>query len=223
MRRLKMLPKRNRAQKILCNLLLLILTVFVAAWMLRFPTLTKSGLLRRAEQQYFLEDSELLFTGDEFGPNTLYARNGELLMAVVYSKTMLGYQLNWSYLFEEIDGIYCDTNDFNHVEFMAFGALENAARAELEVTLDITVSGVNRLHETYVAEGVRINPHYFRFTLEEHFTEDDESIAAIEERKIFADQTAPQCQGAVLRLYDEAGGVTHEKRIEHFDIEVLGW
>ena len=223
MRLLKMLPKRNRTQKILCNLLLLILTLFVAAWMLRFPTLTKGGLLRRAEQRYFLENSEILFTGDEFGPKTLYARNGDLLMAVVYSRTMLGYQLIWSYLFEESDSIYCVTKDFNHVEFMAFGAVEHADRAELEVTLDITVSGVNRLHETYVAEGTRVNPYCFRFTLQKHFAEDDGSIAAIEERKIFADQTAPQCHGAVLRLYDEAGELIHEKKMEYFNMEILGW
>lgn len=219
----KKLPKPNRTQRLVCNLLLLVMVVFVAAWMLQFPTLTKNGLLRRAEQPYFLENSELLFTGDEFGPNTLYARNGDLLLAIVYSKTLLGYQLNWSYLLEEPDGIYCDTNDFNHVEYMAFGALETAARTELEVTLDITVTDINRLHETYIAEGVRINPYCFRFTLKEHYSKDDESVAAIEERKIFADQTVPRCYDAALRLYDENGALMHEKRIENFDIKSLGW
>lgn len=223
MRLWKICSRRNRTQKLIGNLLLLAVVIFIAEWMLHFPTLTKGGLLRRAEQQYFLENSEILFTGDEFGPNTLYARNDELLMAVVYSKTLLGYQLNWSYLIEEPDGIYCDTSDFNHVEYMAFGLLEDIARAELEVTLDITVSDVTRLHEVYTAEGIRINPYCFRFTLEPHYRKDDGSIAATEEVKIFADQTIPRCYDAALRLYDEDGTLMHEKRIEYFDIKSLGW
>lgn len=223
MKWLRKLPKWNRTQKIICNLLLLALTVFAAAWMLNFPSLTKDGLLRRAEQQYFLEGSEVLFTGDEYGPNTLYAGNGDLLLAVVYSRTMLGYQLNWSYLFDEPDGIYCDTNDFNHVEFIAFGKLEDAESAELEVTHDITVSGVNRLHETYVAQGRRMNPHCFRFALEKHYAENDESVAAQTERKIFENMAAPQCQNSVLRLYDGDGKLIHQKTIEWFKIEMLGW
>lgn len=217
------IPKLNRTQKIIRNVTMVALTLFIAAWMLQFPTWTKGGLLRRAERQYFLEDSEFLFAGDEEGPDTLYARNDDLLLAVVYSRTMMGYQLNWSYLLEEPDGIYCDTRDFNHTEFMAFGNLEEAATAELKVTLDITVSGVNRLHETYVVQGTRVNPYCFSFALEKHYAEDDESVAAEEERKIFENRTAPQCHDAVLRLYDADGMLIHEKSIGWFEIEALGW
>ena len=217
------LPKWNRTWRTARNLFLLALTVFAAAWMLQFPAWTKAGLLCRAEQQYFLEASELLFTGDEGGPHTLYARNGDLLLAVVYSRTLMGYQLNWSHLLEEPDGIYCDARDYNCTEFMAFGALEHVETAELEVTHDITVSGVNELHETYVAQGIRVNPYCFRFVLERHFEETDNSVAARAEERIFELRTVPECRNSILRLYDVDGRLIHEKTIDWFEVEALGW
>ena len=94
-------PKLNRKQKIARNFLLIALALLLFEWLLHFPALTKEGVLRRAERDYLLENSALLFIGREeglshFREGTLYARNGDLLLAVNYDRTALGLQAGFS-------------------------------------------------------------------------------------------------------------------------------
>lgn len=216
-------PKFNRKQKIVRNLILTICAIVLMSWMLAFPSLTKAGLLRRVEQNYLLEHSELLFTAkNERGLHTLYARNGKLLLAVNYSPTPLGLHDDWSNLIDETDGIYCDVSGYHCVSAIAIGAVEEADRAELTVTMEVTMDGVE-LEKTYVTQGVRENPYCFRFDLKPQYAQDDEHLAARAEREIFADIRVPNCHNSVLRLYDGQGNLLHEKEIEWFDVKMLAW
>ena len=73
-----------RKRKTILNLLLAALCLLLAWSRAGFPPWTLDGLLRRAEQQYLLEDSQLLSTGHEEGKSdfwkgTLYVQSGCLL------------------------------------------------------------------------------------------------------------------------------------------------
>ena len=61
------LPRWNRRQKTVRNVLLIVLTLFLLEWSCGFPPWTLEGLLRRAERQYLLENSTVLFQTDSVG------------------------------------------------------------------------------------------------------------------------------------------------------------
>lgn len=187
-------PKLNRKQKIARNFLLIALALLLFEWLLHFPALTKEGVLRRAERDYLLENSALLFIGREeglshFREGTLYARNGDLLLAV--------------------------------------GALEEADRAELEVTIHWDGSSGGRewdTQRTYTAEGQRKNEYSFTFHLAPYYAEADNSPEAEMERSFFDGGGPNFTQTPVLRLYDAEGTLLHEKSMDYIEWEnFLHW
>lgn len=225
-------PKLNRKQKIARNILLIALALLLFEWLLHFPALTKEGVLRRAERDYLLENSALLFIGREeglshFREGTLYARNGDLLLAVNYDRTALGPQAGFSEIYDEPDGILCLSRDWWPLEVMAVGALEEADRAELEVTIHWDGSSGGRewdTQRTYTAEGQRKNEYSFTFHLAPYYAEADNSPEAEMER-IFFDGGGPNfTQTPVLRLYDAEGTLLHEKSMDYIEWEnFLHW
>lgn len=224
------LPRLNRRQKILRNLLLMALALLAFEWLLEFPVLTKAGVLRRAERDYLLENSELLFTGREeglsdFQEGTLYARKGNLLLAVNYYRTALGLQAGFSQAYDTPDGIVCLSRSWWPTEVMAAGTLEEADRAELEITIHWEGSSRGRqwdTRRTYRAEGTRKNPNCFVFRLTPHYPETDDSPEAEMEREFFRGEGPGFTQETVtLRLYQADGGLLHEKAMEF--IEAEGW
>ena len=230
------LPRLSRKQKLVRNLLAAAVFLFLLEWMMNFPCLTAEGLLRRAERMYLLEDTELLYDGRDRGAGgvcwpTVYGRKVDTLLAVRYGRSPLGRQLLTVELYREPDNIHCfrQMNFFGErpMRVLAFGDLKDADRAELLCTVEVTtgVGDVRRtlLHETYVAEGERTAPETMAFTLTPHYGEEDTSEAAVTERKLFGDEVAAQNYDAVLRLYDEAGRLLHEKRVEILEEESYGW
>ena len=79
------------------------------------------------------------------------------------------------------------------------------------------------LRETYAAEGEWAAPGAVAFTLTPRYGEEDPSEAAVTERKLFGGEVAAQNYDAVLRLYDEAGRLIHEKRMDTLEEEAYGW
>ena len=235
------LPKLNRKQKIFRNLTLTGLCLMLMSWMLGFPALSRGALLRELEQQFLLENSELLFTTTtaDYGfdaPHTLYARNGDLLLTVNYNWTPLGLTSRRGELWQEPDGIRLGMGFMDIAgSYIAFGSLEDAASAELTVTLagkyeafDNEKSlGYRTYRETYTAVGERRNPYCFTFRLEPHHEKDrqlDDHWAALEEVQSLETPFGPfEAQDAVLRLYDEAGNVYHEKTVPWPEWDHIYW
>ena len=230
------LPRLSRKQKLIRNLLAAVICLFLLEWMMSFPCLTAEGLLRRGSRAYLLEHTELLYDGQNRGAGgicwpTVYGRKVDTLLAVRYGRSPLGRQLLTVELYREPDNIYCfrQMNFFGErpLQVMAFGDLKNAARAELLCTAEVTtgVGGAMRtlLRETYAAEGEWAAPGAVAFTLTPRYGEEDPSEAAVTERKLFGGEVAAQNYDAVLRLYDEAGRLIHEKRMDTLEEEAYGW
>ena len=230
------LPRLSRKQKLVRNLLAAAVCLFLLEWMMDFPCLTAEGVLRRAERAYLLENTELLYDGQNRGAGgicwpTVYGRNDDTLLAVRYGRSPMGRQLLRVELYREPDNIYCfrQWNFFGEqpLRVLAFGDLKEAARAELECTVTVTtgVGDVWRtlLQETYAAVGEWAAPGAVSFTLTPHYGEEDLSEAAVTERRLFDDEVAAQNYEAVLRLYDESGALFHEKRVEVLEEKTYGW
>lgn len=218
MRRLRL----NRKQKTARNFLLIALALLLFEWALNFPALTREGVLRRAERDYLLEGSELLFIGREEGVSdflegTIFARNGNLLLAVNYHRTPLGLREGVFNLYDEPDGICCLSRNWWMLDIIAVGNLEAADRAELEVTIHWDGSADGRqweIQRTYTAEGERKNDHCFAFQLTPYYSKDDDSPEAEIERAYFSGQYRNSAQEPVLRLYGADGELLHEKTMD---------
>ena len=93
----------NRKGKIIRNLLVIGICLFVMSWLLEFPALSREGLFRRAEHQYLLETPSVYLTSR---PNNLtrvdsfFLENEGRLMTVDYKKTFLGYQMGSVMLYD---------------------------------------------------------------------------------------------------------------------------
>lgn len=226
------IPRLNRRQKIVRNLFLAALALFLLAWSLDFPPLTKAGLLRRAERSWLLaEPSELLFEKPrEFGGGengVLVARNGDRLLTVNYYRylpELMTLQLSdarcygaeTDFLFH-YDAAARKDEDYYYPGAEVYGFLENVASAELELTIDLRTirqDGTKRdlepgtARETYHIRGERQNPWWFTFTLERKYPEDSPG-AEIEEIILSGECVTDEV--AVLRLYDETGALLAER------------
>ena len=230
------IPRLSRKQKLIRNLLAAVICLFLLEWMMSFPCLTAEGLLRRGSRAYLLEHTELLYDGQNRGAGgicwpTVYGRKVDTLLAVRYGRSPLGRQLLTVKLYREPDNIYCfrQMNFFGELPLrvLAFGDLQEAARAEMECTVEVAagVGDAQRtlLHETYTAEGEWAAPGAVSFTLTPRYGEEDTSEAAVTERRLFGGEVAAQNYDAVLRLYDETGSLIHEKRVEVLEEESYGW
>lgn len=233
------LPRLNRKQRVVRNLALAALCLLLLEWMLAFPALSRRGLLRRLEHRYLLEGSELLFTSTaaDYGfdePHTLYARNEDLLLTMTYNWTPLGLRPWPGELRREEDGVCLVQRQWAVTSYMAFGNLEDAVSAELTVTLAGRVNkadyaaededvpadanGLLEYRETYTARGERQNPYCFIFRLEEHHERDgvlDGTWQSMVEMQAFSPMSPLLPEDAVLRLYDGAGQLLHEKTVLH--------
>jgi len=214
---------RKRKIKTACSLVLAALCLFLVAWMWEFPSWTREGLLRRGEQAFLLENSELLFVGNRGDMTTVFARNGDSLLAVTGERTPLGWRLRRTYHREQEDGIACITESEmdNEIRYLVFGDVAEAERAELEVFLDVHLTEndvfVAHLQENYIANGKRIAPGGFAFQLQRHYSEEDTSPLGRVEESVFSTSALAQEEHVVLRLYDEHGKLSYEKEMWNID------
>lgn len=201
----------NRKGKIIRNLLVIGICLFVMSWLLEFPALSREGLFHRAEHQYLLKTPSVYLTSR---PNNLtrvdsfFLENEGRLMTVDYKKTFLGYQMGSVMLYGpevryvlDFDCIRKEGDGYV-VQFtgQVVGLLEEAAAADLDMTVCMMDGGqVQRTLELK-----KENPYCFTF-------------ASPDETEIQADYLL-WISSAVLRFYDKNGTVLEETVYERLNI-----
>lgn len=197
--------KLTRTQKIIRNLLLIAICLFLLEWMLEFPCLTKQGLLNRAEREYLLNGpTELILDREDYmARKVLFGRNKDGILTVDYDATLLGFRYSlWdSQFFPDSDYILLqdmDTHISNgsvrHVYYVELiGLPERVARAELELKRD----GKQLLY----FEESRQEPKVLTFS---HVGTDASGKEKVWETDLKWDE-------AVLRLYDDTGTLLQEQ------------
>ena len=201
----------NRKGKIIRNLLVIGICLFVMSWLLEFPALSREGLFRRAEHQYLLETPSVYLTSrlnNLTRVDSFFLENEGRLMTVDYKKTFLGYQMGSVMLYDpevryvlDFDCIRKEGDGYV-VQFtgQVIGFLEEAAAAELDMTVCMENGGqVQRTLELK-----KEDPYCFTFA-----SRDETEIQAAYLLRI---------SPAVLRLYDENGTILEETVYERLNV-----
>lgn len=198
------LPGFNRKQKILRNVTLCVVLVFLLEWCVGFPVWSCQALLRRANGMYLLEDAtQLLHVGEGwYGQPTVYAENNGQLLTVIYDKTPLGLRLEYTELYPPevryiMESSWVDEENDTYViclKTQVVGFLDQVSRAELELTLkeyaEKTTASQVKKTAVVTLRGEKVSDYCIRFprTVEEDF-----------------DALRTDVDAAVLRMYDESG------------------
>lgn len=186
----------TRRQKLVRNLLVIVLLVFCVEWCLGFPAWRTETLIRRAEQAYLLEPVTEIWmemgTASRDESHMLYGENNGQLIYISYEEGILGKYLENVKLYRpEVRYIvyYQTEPDGEYVSRTAWviGFLEEAERMELELTLQ-DVNGVQR---TLTLEGTKVDDHCFSFA---STPEENRDIGILWREEIRG--------GGVLRIYD---------------------
>lgn len=193
----------TRRQKLVRNLLVIVLLMFCVEWCLGFPAWRTETLVHRAEQAYLLEPvTELWFEAeDQYGCQVLYGENNGQLICMSYEEGILGKYLENVKLYRpEVRYIvdYQTEPDGEYVSRTArvIGFLEEAERMELELTLQ----DVDGVQGTLTLEGTKVDDHCFSFASAPEENRDT-GILWLEEIR----------GGAVLRIYDCADVLLEER------------
>lgn len=210
------IPRLNRKQKIVRNLVLMVLALFLTAWMLDFPCWTQTRLLHRAERQNLIVPgtSQLLCSGD----STLYAWTGDRILNVYYEWTPLGFRLTNTKQEKagEWYSLTCDRsgrreNLYTYPVFTLVGRLEGVASAELEVTASLPEG---QFVGTYLIRGEREESNCFTFSLMRKTLPEEESLLAQQKNQLFRGWFSGD--STTLRLYDADGKLIEERVYEEF-------
>ena len=201
----------SRKGKIIRNLLVIGICLFVMSWLLEFPALSREGLFRRAGHQYLLETPSVYLTSrlnNLTKVDSFFLENEGRLMTVDYKKTFLGYQMGSVMLYDpevryvlDFDCIRKEGDGYV-VQFtgQVVGFLEEAAAAELDMTVCMENGGqVQRTLELK-----KEDPYCFTFA-----SPDETEIQAVYLLRI---------SPAVLRLYDENGTILEETVYERLNV-----
>jgi len=197
-------PRFNRKQKVIRNLLLCLVLLFLTEWCMGFPVWSREALLHRAEDMYLLENTtRLLHDGEGWhGRPTLYAENNGQLLTAAYDKTLLGLRLEYLELYPPEVRYVMECSWVNKagddylvcLDIQVMGFLEAVQRAELEVTLteyeDSRTDSAAEKTEVRVLTAEKIGDYCLRFpvTAEADF-----------------DPMRTDIHPVILRLYDEQG------------------
>lgn len=210
------IPRLNRKQKIVRNLVLMVLALFLTAWMLDFPCWTQTRLLHRAERQNLIVPgtSQILCSRD----GTLYAWTGDRILNVYYERTPLGFCLTNTKQEKagERYSLKCDRsgrreNLYSYPVFTLVGRLEGVASAELEVTASLPEG---QFVGTYLIRGEREENNCFTFSLMRKTLPEEESLLAQQENQLFRGRFSGD--STTLRLYDADGKLVEERVYEEF-------
>ncbi len=214
-------PRLNRRQRIARNLAVTAAALFLIAWMLDFPAWSKENLVRRAERQYLLTGSTLAYSAeDDYWGHELYIRNGERFLVARYSPTFLGLSPGWTHYIDQ--PLYCTTHWYNVTDILALSAMD-ALAAEMTVGLRVKNSDGFWLEETYQTQGQRLGEGVFRFVMEPHYEENDDSAAAQTERKLFAEELVANEWTITVRYYSETGELMGEEPVTDLDHDHWAW
>lgn len=210
------IPRLNRTQKIVRNLILIALALFLTAWMLDFPCWTQARLLHRAERQNLIVPgtSQILCSRD----STLYAWTEDRILNVYYERTPLGFCLTNTKQEKagEWYSLKCDRsgrreNLYSYPVFTLVGRLEGVASAELEVTASLPEG---QFVGTYLIRGEWEENNCFTFSLMRKTLPEEESLLAQQENQLFRGWFSGD--STTLRLYDADGELIEERVYEEF-------
>lgn len=205
------IPRLNRKGKILRNLMVVILVLFLTAWMLNFPCWTQAGLLHRAERQYLITagTSQPLCRRD----GALYAWTGDRILIAYYQWTPLGFCLTSTDQGQTGEQfiLSCDRNGrqegmYRYPVYTLAGLLENIQSAELQVDVYLPDGA---FVGTYVVSGQKEGTNCFTFSLMRKTVPEEESLLAQQENQLFRGGF-PVCS-AVLRLYGADGQLVESR------------
>lgn len=182
--------------------------------------------MRRAERQYLLENSTVLFQTDSVGEGCeLYAWNHGQILQVYYDHGLRGY---WhaARLFDEEIGVFGGIDlaagkqdGYYPIRLFAFGDMADAASAEMDVTVSYTS---NQIVSTCTVQGERAAENCWRFDLERQYDDGDASQAAQREREIFSGSQKDRYSGT-LRLYDDDGALLRSWDFDKFQQLTMRW
>lgn len=223
----KWLPKWSRKWRVVRNLLCIALVMFLLSWALEFPSLTKAGLLRRAERKYLLEDSKVLLETDSIGEGCeLYAWNHGQILQVYYDRCPLGLRLDAARLYDEEFGVFGGIdlaagkqNGYYPIRLFAFGDMADAASAKMDVTVSYTS---NQTVSTCTVEGERAADNCWRFDLKRQYDDTDKGEQARWERELFSGSQKDRYSGTV-RLYDADGELLQVWSFDGFQQATMRW
>lgn len=214
-------PKLNRKQRVVRNFAIVAVALFLMAWMLDFPAWSKENLMRRAEREYLLSGSTLVYSAeDDYWGNELYIRNGDRFVVATYTPTPLGLSPGWTHYIDQ--PLYCTSHWHNVTDILALSALD-APAAEMTAALRVKNSDGFSLEETYHTRGQRLGEGIFRFAMEPHYGQEDDSPAAETERRLFAEELVANEWTATVRFYDEAGELMTEQTVTDVNHDHWAW
>ena len=204
------IPRLNRKGKILRNLTVVTLALFLTAWMLDFPCWTQAGLLRRQSASI---SSPWHFTAAVPEGYALYAWTGDRILITYYQWTPLGFCLTSTdqgqtgeQFILSCDSIGRQEGMYRYPVYTLAGLLENIQSAELQV--DARLPDGTAV-ETYVISGQREGANCFTFSLMRKTVPEEESLLAQQENQLFRGGF-PGCS-AVLCLYGSDGQLVEER------------
>lgn len=196
----------TRRQRLVRNLLVIVLLVVWVEWCLGFPAWRTQTLIRRAEQAYLLEPVTEIWmeTVDRHESHMLYGENSGQLIYMTYEEGIFGKYLKYVELYRpEVRYIvyYRTEPDGEYVSRTAWviGFLEEAERMELELTLQ----DLNGVQGTLTLEGTKVDDHCFSFA---STPEEDRDTGILWQEEIRG--------GAVLRIYGSSGTLLEERAYE---------
>lgn len=221
------LPRWNRTQKTIRNLLGMALCLFLLLWSGKFPAWTMESLTTRAERQYLLEGSVPLLQTDSVGGGyELYLWNQGKILQVYYDRTWLGYELDTARLFDEEAGAFGGVDlaagkrdGYYPICIFAFGSMVDAASAEMDITVSYTS---NQTVSTCTVRGERAAENCWRFDLTRQHGDADASQQAQWEQEIFSGSQKDRYSGT-LRLYDAEGELLRTWEIGQFQQATMRW
>ena len=79
------------------------------------------------------------------------------------------------------------------------------------------------MEETYHTRGQRLGEGIFRFAMEPHYGQEDDSPAAETERRLFAEELVANEWTATVRFYDEAGELMTEQTVTDVNHDHWAW
>lgn len=214
-------PKLNRKQRVVRNFAIVAVALFLMEWMLDFPAWSKENLMRRAEREYLLSGSTLVYSAeDDYWGHELYIRNGDRFVVATYTPTPLGLSPGWAHYIDQ--PLYCTSHWHNVTDILALSAVD-APAAEMTAALRVKNSDGFWLEENYHTRGQRLGEGIFRFTMKPHYGQEDDSPAAKTERKLFLEELIANEWTATIRYYDDAGELLGEQVVTDLNHDHWAW
>lgn len=236
---MKHLPKWNRRQKVIRNLLAVGLLVFLL-WFANDFTAPTMGLAVKWEgEKYFLKSPEVLgaFPREQDRDSDVLIRDGDVFASAVCRKRFLCFRELLGLQFTEaVEGpvaFFQQQDVFDVTAVYAYADLEGDVRAECDLRLrsdiDVTVSGDGQYahqhfdwDETYTMEAEPDENGVYRFALQRKYPRDpqasyqEQTWSSAERSALLSFLSVPRHSArtdfacdVTVTFYDQAGEVVH--------------